>query len=280
MELMELTHTQLLLDFERFRVIDPGSVARMIRSIEVYGQLSPILAGRCDRTWILVDGFKRFRATQALKVERLRVRCVECPMQTLKAMMLTVNQEASPYKELEESLVLQSLHREDGLQQQEIALLCNRHKSWVCRRIALTERLSKEVVEQVRLGLLPISTAWELVRLQRRNQDEVLTVISKHRLSSRQSRLLVDAFIGMPERRRKALLEDPQSILDEGDSPRIDCGVFTPAAVRLRRDCDKLGAHIREAGIGTLTDEQRQCLRNTLERIAVQLTNHAATAVS
>ena len=272
MEQIELTHAQLKTDFERFRVIDPHSEARMNQSIKAHGQLSPLLAGRFeqDQTWVLVDGFKRFRATQALKVPRLSVGCVQRSMSALKAMMLTVSREESPCKEFEESLVIQSLHRHDGLQQQEIAMLCNRHKSWVCRRIALMERLSEEVVEQVRLGLLGLSVARELVRLPRGNQDEVFEVIRDHRLTYQQSRRLIDAFVDKPQWQREALLQDPGPVIDDPPRPRIDCGVFTATAVRLRQESEHLRAQMGERGIGSLTHEQRISLSNTLDRVTTQ----------
>jgi len=281
MELVELTHTQLSTEFERFRLIDPCSEARMLQSIETYGQLTPLLAGRFDRAWVLVDGFKRFRATQALNKLRVLVGCVESSMQALKAMVLAANQEKSPCKELEEALVIQSLHREDGLQQQEIARLCNRHKSWVCRRIALLERLSEDVVALLRLGLLSMSSAGELGRLRRRNQNDVLRVIGEHNLSYRQTRLLVDAFIGSPPWQHQALLEDPSSMIEELCVPRIDCGEFTSTLLGLSRYSEKLSTQIKERGVGSLTCEQRVSVRNALDRVVGQcdscrrqLTNH------
>ena len=39
---------------------------------------------------------------------------------------------------------MQALVREDGLSQVEAAELLGRHKSWVCRRLALLERLGDE----------------------------------------------------------------------------------------------------------------------------------------
>lgn len=272
MDLVELKHAQLKTDFERFRVVDPRSEARMRQSIREHGQLSPVLAGwfEQDQTWVLVDGFKRFRATQAHKVERLKVCRVQRSMQALKAMILTVDREESPCKELEESLVIQSLHRQDGLRQQEIALLCNRHKSWVCRRIAMIERLSDEVVEQVRLGLLGPSVARELVRLPRGNQNEVLRIIHDHRLTYQQSHRLVDVFLARPAWGRRALLENPEPLIDEARCPRLDCGVFTPAALRLRQESASLGTQMGQRGVGSLTHEQSVSLRNTLDQVGTQ----------
>ena len=57
-------------------------------------------------------------------------------------------------RELEEAWIVQALVRDDGLTQVEAAHLLGQHKSWVCRRLALLEKLSVEVKEDLRLGLL------------------------------------------------------------------------------------------------------------------------------
>ena len=44
--------------------------------------------------------------------------------------------------------------REDGLSQVEVAELLGRHKSWVCRRLALIERLGSKARDELRVGLL------------------------------------------------------------------------------------------------------------------------------
>ena len=43
--------------------------------------------------------------------------------------------------------------------QVEVAELLGRHKSWVCRRLALVEKLSNEAREDLRLGLLSTTAA-------------------------------------------------------------------------------------------------------------------------
>jgi KorB domain len=50
---------------------------------------------------------------------------------------------------LEEAWIVQSLIRDDGLSQVEVAELLGRHKSWVCRRLALLEKLYTEVREDL-----------------------------------------------------------------------------------------------------------------------------------
>jgi DNA-binding NtrC family response regulator len=54
-----------------------------------------------------------------------------------KAAIYGLNRAARPTQELEEAWIVQALVREDGLNQVEVAELLGRHKSWVCRRLAV-----------------------------------------------------------------------------------------------------------------------------------------------
>ncbi len=65
-------------------------------------------------------------------------------------------------QELEEAWLVQALVREDGMTQLEAAELLDRHKSWVCRRLALLERLCEKARGELRLGLLAPRLAQQL----------------------------------------------------------------------------------------------------------------------
>ena len=71
---------------------------------------------------------------------------------------------------------MQALVREDGLTQVAAGHLLGRHKSWVCRRLALLERLSETVKEDLRLGLVGPALARQLTRLPAGNQTALLAV--------------------------------------------------------------------------------------------------------
>lgn len=244
------------LDFERFRFVDPHAEERIRASVRLHGQLSPALVGRVEDRLILVDGYKRFRALRSEGVEQLRVCKVDHSLRALKVMILSVNHEESVCREIEEALVVWSLHREDGLQQQEIAMLCNRHKSWVCRRIAVLEKLNEEVIEQVRLGLLPISIAWELLRLQRCNQPSALQTIRTHRLGCRQTHLLVQGLLSRPAWQQQQLLHDPDPVLGISKRSGVDCGLFSVSVNGLLRQLEALEEDMRLQGMGSLSREQ------------------------
>jgi ParB-like chromosome segregation protein Spo0J len=277
MQIKEVELEQIGMDFERLRVVDPGADQRIRNSLEIHGQLSPLLVGESEDKLILVDGFKRLRSMRLLKKERILVCGIVRSMLALKAMVLMVNHEESACRELEEALVVESLYRDDGLQQQEIAILCNRHKSWVCRRIAFIERLGEEVQEQLRLGLVTITTARELIQLPRGNQREVLDALRTHRLSSRQSRHFIGKYLDSPSYRRHALLNDPWGVIEPARRRRIDCGVYTPTLTALERQVSVLDALLVRHGLGVLSHEQRAELGSVIDRIATRCAAQRAT---
>lgn len=266
MEILDIKIEDLDTGFERFRLIDPSAEAHMKDSVKVHGQLSPVLTGQIsNRKLLLVDGYKRFRAIKALEQDHITAYALERPITALKAMVLTVNHEQSPCRELEEALLVQSLHHEDGLQQNEIALLCNRHKSWVSRRIALIERLSDDVREQLRLGLLTISAARELLRLPRGNQSPVLNSILDNQLSSRQCRELVDIYLSVPQAERETVLRNPPG------SPlnmTVDCGCYSILTNTLLRCSARLSKTVGEKGLGILNQQRRQQLNNAVTTVS------------
>ena len=79
--------------------------------------------------------------------------------------------------ELEEAWIVYALVREDGVPQVEVAELLGRHKTWVCRRLALVEKLSEEAKEELRVGLLTPTAARHVARLPQGNQKEFLQLI-------------------------------------------------------------------------------------------------------
>ena len=91
-----------------------------------------------------------------------------------------------PTRELEEAWIVQGLVRDDGMTQVEAAHLLGQHKSWVCRRLALLEKLSVAVKEDLRLGLLGPALARQLTRLPAGNQEAVLALTRRETLTAQE----------------------------------------------------------------------------------------------
>jgi len=196
-----------------FRIVSPRADAAMIKSIRKYGQISPVVCVRTEEGYELIDGFKRLRACRSLSQMTLKARTMEVSARVCKAAMIQLNWWGRSINEMEEALVVQSLHREDGLTQAEIGVLVGRDKSWVSRRIALIERLSEDVQEDIRLGLISVITGRELAKLPRGNQKEAADAILKHRFSTREAAKLIGHLLCRPRWEYSAILAGPWEIV-------------------------------------------------------------------
>src|SRR4030042_986974 len=119
---------------------------------------------------------------------------------------------------MEEALVVQSLYREDGLTQVEIATLLGRDKSWVSRRISLIERLSEEVQEDLRLGLISVITGRDLAKLPRGNQKEAVDALLKRRYTTREAAKLIGYLLSRPRWEYSAILSRPWEVVEPKQS--------------------------------------------------------------
>ena len=182
-----------------YRIVSPRADAAMVKSIRKYGQISPVVCVKGKDGYEMIDGFKRLRACRSLNQTTLRVKTMEVSGRVCKAAILQLNQSGRSINEMEEALVLQSLYREDGLTQIEIAALLGRDKSWVSRRILLIERLSEEVQEDIRLGLISVITGRDLSKLPRGNQKEAADAILKRRYTTREAAKLIGYLLSRPK---------------------------------------------------------------------------------
>ena len=128
--------------YRRYRLADPEAEEAMAGSLRRWGQLAPVVACVRQEKLELLDGFKRWSAARQITGMTLSVRVLEVDERTAKAAILGLNRGQRPVRELEEAWVVQGLVRDDGMTQVEAAHLLGRHKSWVCRRLALLEKLS------------------------------------------------------------------------------------------------------------------------------------------
>ena len=115
--LEELAISDIGQRYGAFRIVTPRADAIMVKSIQKYGQISPVVCVKGGGGYELIDGFKRLRACRRLSKETVRAKVIEVSGRACKAAIIQLNQLGRPINEMEEALVLQSLHREDGLTQ-------------------------------------------------------------------------------------------------------------------------------------------------------------------
>jgi hypothetical protein len=107
-----------------------------------------------------------------------------------------------------------ALVREDGLTQEEVAELLYRHKSWVCRRLALVEKLADAARNDLRLGLLSVTAARSLVRLPAGNQPELLATLRRDKLTAAELDGVVNLLQAAPgQTQEEYILAQPRQAL-------------------------------------------------------------------
>src|SRR5258708_15685218 len=111
----------------------------MVRALRRYGQQTPLVVCLREETPEIIDGFKRLAAARVLGWTTLSSRVLEADEGTVKAATYGLNCTGRRPQEWEEAWIVHALIREDGLTQPAVAELLGRHKSWVCRRLALVE---------------------------------------------------------------------------------------------------------------------------------------------
>ncbi|MEY2725123.1 MAG: hypothetical protein RLZZ458_990 [Planctomycetota bacterium] len=203
--------------FRRYRLSVPEAERDLAESMQRYGQIAPVVVCVCGGEYILIDGFKRLAAARSIRgFETLQSRTIECDQRSAKAALYNLNRASRSVQEIEEAWIVQALVREDGLSQVEAAELLSHHKSWVCRRLALLERLCPAAREDLSLGLLSPTQARLLVRLPAGNQIEALDTARRESLSAAEFRGLIDLLLASGTREKKAfVLEKPRLALQQ-----------------------------------------------------------------
>lgn len=249
-EIHELNLSQVGETYASLRIINARSDASMLQSIKAFGQMSPVVCLKIDGQDELVDGFKRLRALRVLKAETLKCVFIDAQARVGKARIIQLNQASRSISDIEEAMVLRSLHRHEGLSQVEISALLGRDKSWVCRRISLIEKLSDSVQEHIRLGLISTSVGRAFSPLPRGNQKEVLDAVLKHHLGKRAVERLVRQLMARPTSQWSTILYNAWSC----DSPET---------VSEQEPCDKFSGQLK-----SLVSLQKSVILSAQEALA------------
>jgi ParB-like chromosome segregation protein Spo0J len=278
-KLLDLKPQEIGEHYGRYRLHVPEAERAMARSLERYGQLSPVVVCRREDRYELIDGFKRLAAARLLaQLSHLSGRLMEADERTVKAAIYGLNRAGGRTRELEEAWIVQALVREDGMSQVEVAELLGRHKSWVCRRMALIERLGAKARDDLRVGLLSPTAARQIVRLPQGNQAEVLDAMRREALSGAELAGVVDLWLGCGERaQQQYILAHPREALSQAEGvsqpvrdPRLsEPGNHVWKRVGLLLDVlGRMEVWLAHHGRAGLTPEDRVILGPRFERLS------------
>lgn len=189
----------------------------MVASLRQFGQLSPVVYCVRDEQPCLIDGYKRLQAARQLETfSSLIGRRIEADEKQAKAAMYWLNQTGRRTHALEEAWLVYALVREDGLSQLEVAQLLGKHKSWVCRRLALLEKLEPQVRQDLQLGLISPTAARCFTQLPPGNQTELLETVRRESLNSGEVREVTQLLLAASTREQKEfVLEKPRQAVSQ-----------------------------------------------------------------
>jgi ParB-like chromosome segregation protein Spo0J len=278
-DLLRLKQEEIGEHYGRYRLHLPEAERAMARSLERYGQLSPVVVCRRQDRYELIDGFKRLGAARRLfPLESLAARLLEADERSAKAAIYGLNRAGGRTRELEEAWIIHALVRDDGMSQVEVAELLGRHKSWVCRRLALIERLGSKARDDLRVGLLSPTAARQIVRLPEGNQGEVLDAARREALAGAELTGLVDLWLGCANAsQQQYILAHPREALSQAKGlvhavrdPRLsEAGNHLWKRIGLLLDVlGRMEVWLAHHGRSGLTAEDRLLLTPRFEKLA------------
>lgn len=262
--------------YSSYRLVYPKADKAMAASIERYGQLSPVVVGPAQKKrYPMIDGFKRFRASWQLGRPDLKATVLQVGERALKAAMFHLNKKHHSMTAMEEAVIVRALYREHGLTQEAVGTLLGYHKSWVSRRLALLDRLDRDVLEQVRLGLIGPGMIRELAKLPRGNQTAVLDTIRKHIMTCRESARLVTLILESPRWAIDNILYYPEPILSKREPDRPVCSAELQRLMKplssINRRCEDLLQRIDQKHWGIHLPEEFSQVQELINRIEATL---------
>jgi len=210
----EISIDKFDLSLSGMRIMNMARILQVEKSMRLHGQLQPVVARVHEGGYQLIDGFKRYYASEDLMMEALQCLVLEIDLTQAKVLLLSYNRLHQSMEAWEEAMVLQDLQKTHSMDQRSLSQLTGYSRSWVSRRLALIGKMDEAVSSEIMMGTLTSSHARALTKLPRGNQGEVARVITTHHLTSRQSDALADAFLGTKsEDERRYILSHPEQIL-------------------------------------------------------------------
>ena len=199
--------------YEHCRVRNAGGEARLLDDISRHGLQQPVLGVWQQQQFVLLDGFKRLRCAEQLRLPTVNVRSIGedqaigivSLMRAAKNATLDIFEEATFVRELLET------HR---MTVGEVAEQLQRSKAWVSMRRQLLTEMSEAVQQFLAQGQFPVySYMYTLRPFMRMNDvaeshlEAFMRAVAGRSLSLRDIELLADAYFRGPLAIRTAVDE-------------------------------------------------------------------------
>lgn len=206
-----IERSTLDLRYQDFRLRDAAREARLLSSIAQRGIEQPLEGVDTPQARILLNGFKRYRCAQKLKIPSVPFISLGND-ETLAIATLMQPGKDQGLNILEQAKFLSQLLTVQQMSIAEVAELLGRSKAWVCVRKGLLEEMDEAIQQILLCGKFPVysymHTLRPLMRINGMGQDKIIRfikAIAGQSLSIRDIQLLADAYFHGPEPLEEAI---------------------------------------------------------------------------
>jgi ParB family chromosome partitioning protein len=200
--------------YAHLRLCNSHALEKLTTSIEQHGQLVPVVVvAESSNQWVLIDGHLRVKALKRLGRDTLEAEQWRCD--TKKALLMVLkNHSARTLEVLEEALLLQELHIQHKLSQNDLAARLGRDKSWISRRLAVLEFVSNTVLHALLNGKISLWSVMRvlapLARANSTHSEKLLNYLLTHCHTTRELRSFQEHYEKCNHKKRDEMLDNPE----------------------------------------------------------------------
>jgi len=198
--------------------VSAKDIAAYGRLTRAFGNVAPAIVGPTfDEGYRVLSGQAQLEAMAQHKNAKIPVIIADTQEESqqlkLALMLCTLRQEGSS---LSEGAFIDTLIREHGMSQQELAKMLKKSKSWISKRHSLAVKLAQEVKELVKSGTLCARSAEEIAKLPADTQMDFAKSIVRDSLNKTSVAYLVSLYThpSTSPATQETILHDPQAALD------------------------------------------------------------------
>ena len=228
--------SQFDLRYEGHRMKNAGLEDRLLASMAQRGIEEPLEGTRQDASYILLNGFKRFRCARKLQLHAVPfVLLGATEVDAIFQLLRIANNKSLSL--LEQARFIDELKKLRGLSVADIAAELGRSKAWVSVRLGLIAQLSPGVREALFAGTFPVYsymyTLREFMRLNgtpRADVEAFVQALSGKKHSVREIEQLAHGFFRGPESFKQAILQGHTTLalkqMDQAPTDPDGCSEF------------------------------------------------------
>lgn len=230
------------LRYEKYRMKSKLAEKTLLNSILEYGIRDPLLGITENNSYILLDGFKRYRCAKCLGIGILPYSSLGSDEAESIIELLRISNSKS-LSILEQAKLIDELLKVHKMSNTDIARALEKSKAWVSVRSGIIAEMSESVMGKVFSGDFPMYSYMYTIRqfmrincVKKKEADDFVSAVSGKNLSLRDIELLAHSYFkGSEEIRKHIKNQDIMWVLSRIKEPsagKTECSEFECGIIR------------------------------------------------